>query len=88
MEEIPRCLFELEDLRELWVASPRFRHLSPEIERIKGLRRLIFWYSRVEEVPEALFSMTRLEEIRIGHNPLPEGTIERLKEALPGCKIY
>jgi len=33
-------------------------------------------------------SIRSSSELRISNNPLPEGTIERLKEALPNCTIY
>jgi hypothetical protein len=52
------------------------------------LRRLHLWYSNLTDLPDDIFGMTALEELRIRDNPLPAGVIERLREALPTCTIY
>jgi hypothetical protein len=62
--------------------------LPPDVARLTNLRELMVWYSGLTEVPDALFEMTHLRELRIRDNPLPEGTIEALREALPDCTIY
>lgn len=86
--EPPDCLWELETLETLWIASPTLKRLPPDVARLPNLTELMVWYSSLEEVPDELFEMTQLEELRIGHNPLPDGTIDLLKEALPDCKVY
>ena len=86
--EPPPCLWELEELEELWLASRSLVRIPPDIARLKRLRRLHLWYSSLESIPDELYGMTHLRELRIRDNPLPDGTIDRLREALPGCTIY
>jgi hypothetical protein len=89
MEEPPACLFEMESLEELWLASRALRRLPPAIARLPRLRELCLWYSSLETLPEELYTLTRLRELRISNNPaLPEQAMERLRAALPDCKIY
>lgn len=87
-QEPPPCVWELESLETLWLASPSLRHLPAEVARLGKLERLHLWYSQLEELPDVLFEMTQLKELRIRDNPLPDGTRERLEEALPDCTIY
>ena len=84
----PPVIYEMPALRELWIASRHLTHLPPEIARLTGLERLHIWHSSLTALPDALFEMTHLRELRISGNPLPDGTIDRLKEALPDCTIY
>lgn len=83
----PDVVFELSALKTLWLSSPSLEHLPHDIGRLKNLERLSLWFSGLGEVPGALFEMTHLRELRIRHNPLPEQTIQLLKEALPDCTI-
>jgi Leucine-rich repeat (LRR) protein len=75
-------------LEELWVASDTLEHLPASICKLPKLRRLHVWYSKLASVPDELFSCTKLVELRIGHNPLPEAVYARLRKALPRCTIY
>lgn len=84
----PAVVAELTSLEHLWIASSSLERLPPEICALPRLRNLIVWYSNLRAVPDELFTCTGLTELRIGHNPLPAGTLERLREALPGCSIY
>jgi antitoxin component YwqK of YwqJK toxin-antitoxin module len=86
--EPPAVLGELASLEELWLASRHLERLPEAICRLPRLRRLHVWYSALTEVPAALFECTQLVELRIRDNPLPDGTVERLREALPQCTIY
>lgn len=84
----PPVIFELTALEELWLGSRHLQELPEDIGNLRGLRKLIIWYSDLRTLPRAIFNMTGLEELRIRDNPLPPGTLERLKEALPDCTIY
>ncbi len=84
----PECIWELDALETLWLPSKSLEHLPEDVGRLKNLNRLVLWHSNLTKLPDALFEMTHLEEIRIKHNPLPEGTMDALKEALPNCTIY
>ncbi|KIG15584.1 putative lipoprotein [Enhygromyxa salina] len=84
----PPVIYELSSLRELWIASRSLTYLPADIARLTGLSRLIIWSSGLTALPETLFEMTTLRELRVRNNPLPAGTIDRLKEALPDCTIY
>lgn len=86
--EPPAVVAELRDLEHLWLASRHLERLPPEICALPRLRSLMVWYSGLRAVPDELFACTHLEELRISNNPLPDGTLERLREALPNCKIY
>ena len=85
---VPELLFEMNWLRELWIASPQLAHLPEALGKLGKLERLHIWHSGLETLPDALFEMTHLRELRVGNNPLPEGTIDKLKEALDDCTIY
>ncbi|PRQ03731.1 E3 ubiquitin-protein ligase SlrP [Enhygromyxa salina] len=85
----PAVIYELSSLRVLWIGSPSLTHVPSAIARLTQLECLSLWSSALTELPEALFQMTTLRELRVRrNNPLPEATIDRLKEALPDCKIY
>lgn len=84
----PDCIWELKNLEKLWLASRSLTHLPVDVARLKKLKTLCIWYSNLKELPACLFGMTHLTEIRVRENPLPEGTIERLREALPNTTIY
>ena len=75
-------------LEELWLASHSLEHLPAEICKLPKLRRLHVWYSNLSSVPEELFSCTKLTELRITNNPLPDATIARLRKALKHTTIY
>jgi hypothetical protein len=79
---------EMTSLEELWLASHTLEHLPPEICALPKLRRLHLWYSNLSSVPEELFSCTKLEELRITNNPMPDAIVERLRKALPKTTIY
>ena len=64
------------------------RRLPPAICTLPRLRRLSLWHGALTELPPELYACTGLVELRIRGNPLPDGTLERLREALPGCTIY
>ena len=42
----------------------------------------------VSEVPDEIYEMTQLTELRIKNNPLPDEVYKKLAEALPNTKIY
>ena len=86
--EPPSVVGEIETLETLWIASHALERLPVEIVKLPRLRKLMLWHSNVSEVPPELFEATHLQELRISNNPLPAGTIEKLKEALPNCAIY
>jgi len=86
--EPPDVLAEMVSLEELWIASPSLERLPAAIVQLPRLRRLIVWCSGLTTVPDELFEARHLAELRITDNPLPPGTVERLREALPDCKIY
>lgn len=85
--EPPAIIGELTSLEELWLASPRLERLPAAICKLPRLRRLHLWYSALRELPPEIYSCTQLVELRIRENPLPDGTLDRLKEALPNCAI-
>jgi hypothetical protein len=87
-KEPPTWIAEVKGLEELWIASRTLERLPAEICKLPKLTRLHIWYSNLTAVPEELFGCTRLKELRIGNNPLPEATFERLRKALPHCTIY
>jgi Leucine-rich repeat (LRR) protein len=87
-KEPPAVVSEIRTLKTLWIASRALERLPAEIVTLPNLKELMLWYSNVSEVPPELFEATHLRELRISNNPLPDGTIEKLKEALPNCKIY
>jgi hypothetical protein len=86
--EPPEIIGEISSLEELWLASPRLERLPAAICKLPKLRRLHLWYSALRDLPPEIYECKTLVELRIRENPLPEGTVERLKEALPGCAIY
>jgi Leucine-rich repeat (LRR) protein len=86
--EPPAVLAEIHTLETLWIASSALERLPAEIVKLPRLKALMLWNSSVSEVPPELFEARHLRELRISDNPLPEGTIEQLKEALPDCTIY
>jgi antitoxin component YwqK of YwqJK toxin-antitoxin module len=86
--EPPAVLGELDNLEELWLTSPRLERLPPAICKLPRLRRLSLWYSSLKTLPDELFEMKQLTELRIRDNPLADGVLERIREALPGCVVY
>ncbi len=86
--EPPAVLGELAALESLWIASKSLKVLPPAICKLPRLRRLIVWYSDLTSLPDELFECTQLVELRVRDNPLPEGTIDRLRAALPTTTIY
>jgi len=79
---------DMTSLEELWLASHSLEHLPPAICKLPKLRRLHLWYSNLSSVPEELFACTKLEELRITNNPMPDEIVERLRKALPRTTIY
>jgi internalin A len=79
---------DMTSLEELWLASHSLEHLPAEICKLPKLRRLHLWYSNLSSVPEELFACTKLEELRITNNPLPDETMARLRKALSKTTIY
>ncbi|HUJ60139.1 MAG TPA: leucine-rich repeat domain-containing protein, partial [Kofleriaceae bacterium] len=85
--EPPAVIAQLASLEELWLASPALRVLPAAVCKLPRLRRLIVWSSSLRELPPELYECTQLTELRVRDNPLPDGTLDRLREALPGCTI-
>ena len=84
----PDVIWDIESLETLWLVSHSLTELPEDIARLKNLKELSIWYSELTSLPDALFEMTHLTELRVRGNPLPEGTLDALKEALPNCTIY
>lgn len=87
-EEPPAVLGECMQLETLWIASRALKRLPAAICKLPKLKELMLWYSSVTEVPDELYEMTQLRELRIKNNPLPDAVYARLAEALPDTKIY
>ncbi|MGE3762040.1 MAG: hypothetical protein AB7L94_07305 [Kofleriaceae bacterium] len=87
-EEPPAVLGECTKLETLWIASRALKRLPAAICKLPNLKELMLWYSSVTEVPDELYEMTQLKELRIKHNPLPDEVYKKLEEALPNTAIY
>ena len=87
-EEPPDVLGECTKLETLWIASRSLKRLPAAICKLPALKELMLWYSSVTEVPDELYEMTQLKELRIKNNPLPDEVYAKLAEALPNTKIY
>jgi internalin A len=87
-EEPPAVVGECMQLETLWIASRALKRLPAAICKLPKLRQLMLWYSSVTEVPDEIFEMKQLEELRIKNNPLPDEVYKKLAEALPNTKIY
>ena len=87
-EEPPEILGECTTLETLWIASRALKRLPAAICKLPKLTRLMMWYSSVTEVPDELYEMKQLTELRIKENPLPDGVYKRLADALPNTTIY
>ncbi|MDQ3298514.1 MAG: leucine-rich repeat protein [Myxococcota bacterium] len=87
-EEPPEVIFDLPALEELWISSPNLKRLPAAIGRLTKLRRLMFWHSPVSTLPEELFTLKGLEEIRLGHCPLPDELVARVRAEFPKAKIF
>jgi hypothetical protein len=87
-EEPPAVVGECTKLETLWIASRALKRLPAAICKLPNLKQLMLWYSSVTEVPDELYEMKQLEELRIKNNPLPDEVYEKLAEALPNTKIY
>ncbi len=87
-EEPPAVLGECTKLETLWIASRALKRLPVAICKLPALKKLVLWSSSLTEVPDELYEMKQLEELRISSNPLPDEVYEKLAEALPNTKIY
>lgn len=86
--EPPPVIWQLSSLETLWLSSSALKTLPEHVARLENLKELMIWYSSLTELPRCLFEMTQLRELRVRNNPLPDGTLDRLREALPNCKVY
>ena len=87
-KEPPAVLGECMQLETLWIASRALQRLPAAICKLPKLKELMLWYSSVSEVPDEIYEMTQLTELRIKNNPLPDEVYKKLAEALPNTKIY
>jgi hypothetical protein len=87
-EEPPAVLGDCTKLETLWIASRALKRLPAAICKLPNLKELMLWYSSVTEVPDEIYEMKQLKELRIKNNPLPDEVYKKLAEALPNTTIY
>lgn len=91
---VPIVLNQLPNLEKLDLSDNYLKALSLHLVKNQKLKVLKIGSNRFQKVPSVLFKMIQLEELHILFNPSTwnnvktlKGDLERLKEALPNCKI-
>lgn len=91
---VPAVLNKLPNLEKLDMSNNCLSALSLHLVHNKKLKVLSVGGNRFKRVPTVLFKMTQLKELHIRFNPWAwnnvqtlKGEVEKLREALPNCKI-
>ncbi len=91
---VPVVLNELPKLEKLDLSNNSFKSLSLHLAKNKKLKVLSVGGNKFKRVPTVLFKTTQLEELHILFHPWTwnnvktlKGEVEKLKEALPNCKV-
>ncbi|MGB0929448.1 MAG: leucine-rich repeat domain-containing protein [Chitinophagales bacterium] len=90
----PYVLTKLPNLARIDLSDNRLKALSLKIAHLNNLKVLKISRNKFKKVPSVLFRMPQLEELHIRFNPWDwnnlknlRSEIEKLKKALPNCKI-
>ena len=83
--QLPKELFELQQLKTLILSMNSFNEIPQEIGRLKGLEELVFIESDFERLPDSVGELSNLTYLNVSENPslriLPEslGKLTNLK---------
>ncbi|WP_434348833.1 leucine-rich repeat domain-containing protein [Myxococcus virescens] len=87
LTELPPDLGDLESLESLNLNRTGLTTLPDALERLKRLTFLDLQSTPLTTLPPVLFRMTWLRTVDLYWTTLPPGEIERLRQALPECKV-
>lgn len=68
--QLPKELFELENLEHLVLSRNKLKEIPPEIGKLKNLKVLDLWGNEIQELPQAFIKLNQLEILRVAYNKL------------------
>jgi len=86
IDKIPKELFSLENLTELFLTSTLIDNLPREIKNLKNLKKLSIDNTKISQLPEEIAKLKNLEYLNIDDTKIEEIPEELIK--LQNLKIY
>jgi len=87
LTELPADIGRLGRLRALDCAVNELVTLPEGITRLRSLRRLNASANRLKALPGDLSGLVRLEVLDLRGNPLSDGELQRIRQALPNTRV-
>ncbi len=84
---LPESIGELKNLTSLDMSYNQLSGLPEGIGELKSLTSLFLMYNQLSSLPESIGKLKSLTELYLSGNPLPRSEKEKLRAALPNCKI-
>lgn len=84
---LPDSITKLSSLEGLWFRRNSLTKLPDSIGKLSKLKTLDISYNAITSLPESIIDLQQLEDFNLTKNPIADKEIERLREALPNCKI-
>lgn len=85
--DIPEAIGKLKALRVLDLSGNHLASVPATLGDLDDLEKLDLSGNAIASLPETLHRLGKLKVLNLKGNPLADGEVERLKKALPGCKI-
>ncbi|PTL86010.1 leucine-rich repeat domain-containing protein [Vitiosangium sp. GDMCC 1.1324] len=87
LKSLPPEVGQLQSLESLNLKNTGLTSLPEELGQLKQLRFLDLQATELKSLPACLFLMTSLKTLDLYWTPIPPEEIEKLRRALPDCKV-
>ncbi len=88
LKKIPSDIGKLNNLKTLMLNNNQITELPREITQLSQLELLLLSNNDVSKMPENLAALTNLKTLILTGCVIPLEEQDRIKKALPNCKIY
>ncbi len=85
--ELTKDIKKLKHLQKFFLENNDLENLPEELCELKNLQYFHVQKNKLKSLPLNIGNLTSLKELDLSNNPLPQSEIDRVKKALPNCKI-
>jgi hypothetical protein len=84
---VPKQLYDMPYLKELWLDSNNIVLLPPSIARIEGLTYLSLRGNKISRIPSTICFLKALVVLDLRGNPLDPYDVQVAQALLPNCRV-